>query len=142
MSGSVPVGRRENRFSVPPQDFHQVAVHHEGVADANGGLREGNLDPADEFYVRNQQIVDQRNPDLCFGGVFAGPEEALDLEILLDPLEKQIDLPTAPIFSFAARISDILPLLKATKHGMSPERSSSVWSLIAPLCFRQYAQSY
>ena len=32
MPGAVPVGRLENRLSVPPQDFHQVAVHHEGVA--------------------------------------------------------------------------------------------------------------
>ena len=77
------------------QDFHQVVVHHEGVADADGDLREGNLDPTDEFYVRHQQIVDQRDPNLRSDGVFAGPEETLDLEILRDPLEEQLDLPAA-----------------------------------------------
>ena len=81
----IPVGRLENRLSVPPQDFHQVVIHHEGVADADGDLREGNLDPADEFYVRHQQVVDQRDPDLCSDGVFAGPEKTLDLDINLCP---------------------------------------------------------
>ena len=95
MSGAVPVGRLENRLSVPPQDFHQVVIHHEGVADANGDFREGNSESADEFYVRHQQIVDQSDPDLRSDGVFAGSEEALDLEILLDPLEKEFDLPAA-----------------------------------------------
>ena len=95
MSGTIPVGRLENRLSVPPQDFHQVVIHHEGVADTDGDLREGNLDPADEFYVRHQQIVDQSDPDLRSDGVFAGPEEALDLEVLLDPLEEQLNLPAA-----------------------------------------------
>ena len=95
MPGAVPVGRLENRLSVPPQDLHQVVIHHKGVADADGDLREGNSESADEFYVRRQQIVDQRDPDLRSDGVFAGPEEALDLEILLDPFEKEFDLPAA-----------------------------------------------
>ena len=95
MSGTIPVGRLENRLSVPPQDLHQVAIHHKGVADADGDLREGNLDPADEFYVRHQQIVDQSDPNLRHDGVFAGPEEALDLEVLLDPLEEQLNLSAA-----------------------------------------------
>ena len=107
MSGAVPVGRLENRLSVPPQDFHQVVIHHEGVAYANGNLREGNLDPADEFYVRHQQIVDQCDPDLRSDGVFAGSEEALDLEILLDPLEKEFDLPAALVNRGNSRSSKI-----------------------------------
>ena len=95
MLRTVPVGRLENRLSVPLQDFHQVVVHHSGVADADGDLREGNLNPADEFYVRHQQIADQCAPDLRHDSVFTGPEKAHDLESLLDPLEKQLDLPTA-----------------------------------------------
>ena len=58
MSGAVPFGRLENRLSVPPQDFHQVIIHHKDVADADGDLREGNLNPADEFYVRHQQALE------------------------------------------------------------------------------------
>jgi len=40
--------------------------------------------------------VDQSDPDLRSDGVFAGSEEALDLEILFDPVEEQLDLPAAP----------------------------------------------
>ena len=50
---------------------------------------------ADEFYVCHQQAVDQSDPDLRHDGISGGSEEALDLEILLDPLEEQFDLPAS-----------------------------------------------
>jgi len=40
-----------------------------------------------------QQEGDQRNIDLGAHGVFAAAEKAADLEVLLEPLEQQLDLP-------------------------------------------------
>jgi hypothetical protein len=40
-----------------------------------------------------QEPSDERNIDLDFDGVFAASEEPFDLEVLLDPLEEQLDLP-------------------------------------------------
>ena len=40
------------------------------------------------------------------------------------------------MFSFAALMSDILPLLINRKQGRLPDKSSSVCSFIAPLCLR------
>ncbi len=57
MSRAVPVWRLENRLSVPLQDFHQVVVHHEGVANVDGDLREGDLDSSNEFYVRPPMVL-------------------------------------------------------------------------------------
>ena len=42
-----------------------------------------------------QQKSDQRDGDLDADGVFAGAEEAADLEDLLDPAEEQLDRPAA-----------------------------------------------
>lgn len=47
-----------------------------------------------ELEVRQQQIHAHREPNLCRHGVLAGAQEGLDLEVLLDPLEEQLDLPT------------------------------------------------
>ena len=45
------------------------------------------LDDSDQNVDRNG------DPDLGFHGVFRGPEEALDAQVLLDPLEEQLDIP-------------------------------------------------
>ena len=45
-------------------------------------------------YDTQQQIGDHRHPDLCQHCVLVGAEEGLDLQMLLDPLEEQLHLPT------------------------------------------------
>jgi hypothetical protein len=40
-----------------------------------------------------QQEGDEGSVDLDFDGVFGAPDEAFDLEVLLDPLEQEFDLP-------------------------------------------------
>lgn len=60
-------------------------------------FREAVPEPGQEFVVDQQKHGDQCNPDLCEHGVFAGSEECFDLEVLLDPFEEQLYLPTFPI---------------------------------------------
>ena len=50
-----------------------------------------------EFVVSKQKQRDNSNPDLRHDGVFAGPEKALDLQILLDPFKEELYLPPLPV---------------------------------------------
>ena len=59
------------------QDSGQVLVHSAGLIE-NG----------------HQQVGADRDPYLGLHGVLAGTVEGLDPEVLLDPFEKQLDLPT------------------------------------------------
>ncbi len=43
--------------------------------------------------VRQQQVDAEGDPELAEDGIGRSPEEALDLEVLLDPLEEELDLP-------------------------------------------------
>ena len=47
-----------------------------------------------EFDVEQHQINNEGNPDLRHDGVFRGAEEGLDLQVLLEPFEEKLDLPT------------------------------------------------
>ncbi len=49
--------------------------------------------PAGEFQVSQEEIDADGDPDLCHHGIAGGTHEAFDLQILLDPFEKQLDLP-------------------------------------------------
>jgi len=42
---------------------------------------------------RREDVNRDGNPDLCLHGVFGGPIECLDSEVLLDPAKEQLDLP-------------------------------------------------
>ena len=46
-----------------------------------------------KFDVRNQQVIDHRDPYLREYGILGSAEERLDLEMLLDPFEEELDLP-------------------------------------------------
>ena len=48
----------------------------------------------EKFDICNEQIMNHCDPDLCHDRIFRGAEKAFDLEILLDPFEKQLDLPS------------------------------------------------
>src|SRR5829696_10439998 len=43
----------------------------------------------------DEHVDGDGDPDLSFDGVFGRPEEALDAQMLLDPLEEEFDLPSA-----------------------------------------------
>jgi hypothetical protein len=45
------------------------------------------------FENSHQDVHGDGDPDLGFDGVLGGPEESLDSQVLLDPFEKQLDLP-------------------------------------------------
>ena len=67
--------------------MHQVEPHQAGEGERAG---DGALSSLSQ---PQQQKSDQRDGDLDAHGVFAGAEEAADLEGLLDPAEEQLDRP-------------------------------------------------
>ena len=63
-----------------------------------------------EFIEDQDQQRDQGNPDLSEHGVFARAEECFDLEILFDPLEEKLDLPTVMVDvadRFGDKVADV-----------------------------------
>ena len=46
---------------------------------------------------RDQDVGGNRDPDLGLHRVFAGAEEGFDAQVLFDPFEEQLDLPTTAI---------------------------------------------
>ena len=46
------------------------------------------------FDDRDQHVDRHGNPDLALDRVLGGAEETLDAQVLLDPLEEQLHLPT------------------------------------------------
>ena len=50
-----------------------------------------------EFVIGQQKKGDKSYPDLRHNGVLTRSQKALDLEILLDPFEKQLHLPPLPV---------------------------------------------
>lgn len=52
-----------------------------------------------QTFLRNgdQKVRENGNPDLRLHSVFAGAEEHLDTQVLLDPFEEQLHLPTLAI---------------------------------------------
>lgn len=54
-----------------------------------------------------QQIVTDSNPYLCKDRILRRSKERLDMQVLLDPLEEQLNLPALPIkFCYSVRIND------------------------------------
>src|SRR4030067_2550525 len=53
------------------------------------------FDPQFLFYDGHQHVDADRDPYLCLHGVVARTVESFDAQMLLDPLEEQLDLPTA-----------------------------------------------
>ena len=74
-----------------------MAAAHQVLPDACRDLRQADFDLGQELDVGDQQEVHERDPDLRHHRVLAGPEEGLDLRVLLYPLEEQLDLPSPPV---------------------------------------------
>ena len=58
-------------------------------------LRQTHVDPQLSMGDYRQNIHADGNPDLCFYGVWGGSEKLPDAQVLLDPPEKRLDLPSA-----------------------------------------------
>src|SRR6266705_5379874 len=54
---------------------------------------EGSREMKALFDDRHEQVDGDGDPDLSLHGILGGTEEGLDAEVLLDPLEKEFDLP-------------------------------------------------
>jgi hypothetical protein len=60
-------------------------------------LAHGPAGAAEEFEIGDHQVGDEGDPDLTEDGIGGIAEEALDLEVLLDPFEEQLDLPSTAV---------------------------------------------
>ncbi len=64
------------------------------------------------FDLLEQQIVAHRHPNLSHDSILAGPEERFDLQVLLDPFEKQLNLPSGLIDCRYRRNSEFMLLMR------------------------------
>ena len=62
-----------------------------------GELQESPAHLALEFEPDQEQVSDQSGPDLDEHGILGGAVKGLDLQVLLDPLEKEFNLPAAAV---------------------------------------------
>jgi hypothetical protein len=67
--------------------FHEHRSNHAGEHLKGSGVF------GLEFDVTQLQIIAHRHPYLAQYCILAGAEEGLDFQVLLDPFEKQFDLP-------------------------------------------------
>jgi len=71
-----------------------MTVAHQLLPETDRDFRQADFDLAQELDVGDQKIVYERDPYLRHHGVFACPQKGLDLQVLLYPLEEQLDLPS------------------------------------------------
>jgi hypothetical protein len=129
-SAGVPLERHlsgvgEDRGFAVEQAIERSAMHQVDPDQAGEGERAGDgLLPG--LGQWQQQKDDQRDGDLDAHGIFAGAEEAADLEGLLDPAEEQLDGPAALV-----KIGDLLGrsievVAEDAQHlaGIEPDRTS------------------
>jgi hypothetical protein len=77
----------------PCEGVDGFAAHEVEADEPREGLR---ADVASRGLARRMQdeVGDQRDIDLGADGVFIDAEEPLDLQVLLDPFEKEFDVPS------------------------------------------------
>ena len=56
-------------------------------------VRQRSREAGPQLQILEEQDGDQGRPDLDLEGIGAGPHEGLDLQVLLQGLEEQLDLP-------------------------------------------------
>ena len=69
----------------------------EGVLNAASEFGDGKGDPAEELDVGQEEVVEHRDPDLGHDRISGSAEKGFDLEVLLDPFEEDLNLPTLAI---------------------------------------------
>lgn len=84
------VGRRGEGFVEPG---HQIAVGEEIHAQERDEVGQAPSETGGQLQVTQQQHRDQRRPNLRLDGIGRGADEGLDLQVLLERLEEQFDLP-------------------------------------------------
>jgi len=72
-----------------------------------------------ELQVREDQQGDQAGPDLGVEGGSAGPHEGLDLEVLLERLEEELDLPAVLVDGRDGRGAEF-QMVGQEYHGVPP----------------------
>ena len=75
------------------QPSAQVSVDKELVSQQSHKIGQRPAERRQQLQVSQQKHCDQRRPDLRLHCVRAGSQEGLDLQVLLDRLEEQLDLP-------------------------------------------------
>lgn len=91
-------GRGRNRFRSQrvSQPFAQVPIGKEVEPEEIGAVGEGPPGFGEVVEPAEDEQGDECCPNLDVEGVFAGPDEGFDFEVLLEGLEEEFDLP--PVF--------------------------------------------
>src|SRR5579875_2023347 len=74
------------------QGVQRAALHDGGADQSEGGLY-GEAGAAAQLCQPDQQEGDQRRQHLQDHGIAAGAEKVVEFQVLLHPLEEQLDLP-------------------------------------------------
>ncbi len=72
---------------------HQIAVGEEIHTQERDEIGQAPMEAGGQLQIAQQQHRDQRRPYLGSDRVRGGTDEGLDLQVLLDGLEEQLDLP-------------------------------------------------
>ena len=75
------------------EPLHQAPVRKEIQADHGRKIGQGPCGPGQVVEPPQEKQGDEGCPNLGSQGVLAGPDEGLDLQILLERLEEQFDFP-------------------------------------------------
>src|SRR5213594_2543604 len=84
-------GRRFLEWTIDPGP--QIPMREEVHSQQRDQVRQGPSELRLQLEVLQDQHRDQRCPNLSLQRVGGSPDESLDLEILLERLEEQLDLP-------------------------------------------------
>jgi len=88
-------GFRNLLHGVSYQLFDGLFLKEIDLQDLQQGVQTaGQMKPL--FQDGHEQVDAQSHPDLGFDGIGRRAEEGLDPQVLLDPLEEQLDLPAQP----------------------------------------------
>jgi len=88
-------GFRNLLHGVSNQLFDGLFLKEIDLQDLQQGVQTaGQMKPL--FQYGHKQVDAQSHPDLGFDGIDRRAEEGLDPQVLLDPLEEQLDLPAQP----------------------------------------------
>jgi hypothetical protein len=77
------------------EGFKQRGFLEQGQAEDLQNVGQASFDPQFLFHDGHEHVDADGDPDLRLHGVVAGAVESFDSQMLLDPLEEQLDLPTA-----------------------------------------------
>ena len=90
LGGVLRIGRCGEEFVEPG---HQIAMGEQIHAQQRHEIRQASAETGGSLQIAQQQHRDQCRPHLGLDRVRRGADEGLNLQVLLERLEEQLDLP-------------------------------------------------